>query len=235
MPFSKYIVTKRYIMKKLIAIFVMALALATTSQAQDYRFEVGPALGMSGYLGDLNRSNLFKHPGVAGGGVFRYIMNSRFAVKGNLLYAGVSGNSDDGANKFPADEHYEFSRSLIDVGGQVEFNFLHYGMGPRYKNYKRITPYMTLGVGLVLSMGGGMTNATFSIPMGIGVKYKLKERLNLDFEFTMRKEFGDKIDGLSDLYGVKHNFAKNTDWYSIAMFTVTYEFSKRCTKCHYVE
>lgn len=222
-------------MKKLIAIFVMALALATTSQAQDYRFEVGPALGMSGYLGDLNRSNLFKHPGVAGGGVFRYIMNSRFAVKGNLLYAGVSGNSDDCANKFPADEHYEFSRSLIDVGGQVEFNFLHYGMGPRYKNYKRITPYMTLGVGLVLSMGGGMTNATFSIPMGIGVKYKLKERLNLGFEFTMRKEFGDKIDGLSDLYGVKHNFAKNTDWYSIAMFTVTYEFSKRCTKCHYVE
>lgn len=213
----------------------MMLSLAVTTSAQDYRFEVGPALGMSGYLGDLNRSNLFKHPGVAGGGVFRYIMNSRFAIKGNLLYAGVSGNSKGMDNKFPELRDYEFSCSLIDLGGQFEFNFLHYGMGPRYKNYKRITPYMTLGLGFVLSMGGGNTGATFSIPMGVGVKYKLKERLNLGFEFTMRKEFGDKVDGLSDLYGVKHGFAKNTDWYSIAMFTVTYEFSKRCTKCHYVE
>ncbi len=219
----------------MIATIVMAFVLVASAQAQDYRFEVGPALGMSGYLGDLNRSNLFKHPGVAGGGVFRYIMNSRFAIKGSLLYAGISGNSDDCANKFPAGEHYEFSRSLFDLGGQVEFNFLHFGSGPRYKKYKRISPYMTLGLGMVLSTGGGNTGASFSIPMGVGVKYKLKERLNLGFEFTMRKEFGDKIDGLSDLYGVKHSFAKNTDWYAVAMFTVTYECSKRCTKCHYVE
>ena len=57
----------------------------------------------------------------------------------------------------------------------------------------------------------------------------------MGFEFTMRKSFGDKLDGLSDLYGVKHSFAKNTEWYSLALFTVTWEFSKRCTKCHYVE
>ena len=71
--------------------------------------------------------------------------------------------------------------------------------------------------------------------LGIGVKYKIKERLNVGFEFTMRKSFGDKLDGLSDLYGVKHTFAKNTEWYSMALFTLTWEFSKRCTKCHYVE
>ena len=51
----------------------------------------------------------------------------------------------------------------------------------------------------------------------------------------MRKEFSDKIDNLSDLYGIKHSFAKNTDWYSFTVFSVTYEFSKRCVKCHYVD
>ena len=64
---------------------------------------------------------------------------------------------------------------------------------------------------------------------------KLKERVGLGFEFTMRKEFSDRIDGYSDLFGVKHSFAKNTDWYSFAMFSATFEFGKRCIKCNYIE
>ena len=51
----------------------------------------------------------------------------------------------------------------------------------------------------------------------------------------MRKEFSDRIDGYSDLFGIKHSFAKNTDWYSFAMFTASYEFGKRCIKCNYIE
>jgi hypothetical protein len=94
---------------------------------------------------------------------------------------------------------------------------------------------MVLGLGGVVASSAGKTNFSFVLPMGIGVKYKLKERLNLGLEFTMRKEFSDKIDGLSDLNGVKHTFAKNTDWYSFTVLSLTYEFSKRCTKCHYVE
>ena len=124
---------------------------------------------------------------------------------------------------------------MIDLGGQVEFNFFHFGSGPRYKNYKRVSPYLTLGLGMSMAFVNGHTNMAMNLPMGFGVKYKLKERLNLGFEFTMRKCFGDGMDGLSDLYGVKHSFAKNTDWYSVAMFTVSYEFSKRCVKCHYVD
>ena len=73
------------------------------------------------------------------------------------------------------------------------------------------------------------------LPLGAGVKYRVKERLNLGFEFTMRKSFCDRFDGITDLYGYKHGIAKNTDWYSVAVFTLTYEFSKRCVKCHHIE
>ncbi len=203
--------------------------------AQDYRFEVGPSLGISGYLGDVNRGNMWSHPGITGGGVFRYILNSRWAIKGNLSYAGISGNSADIDSKFPVETPYEFKSSLFDLGGQVEFNFFHFGSGPTYKQYKRFSPYLTVGLGAVLSSTSGQTNVAMTIPMGVGIKYKLKERLNVGFEFTMRKSLGDKIDGLTDLYGVKHGIAKNTDWYSLASFTVTYEFSKRCVKCHYID
>ena len=222
-------------MKKWIAILAMSLMLACSALAQDYRYEVGPALGVSGYLGDVNNGNLYKHPGVAGGAIFRYVMNSRWAFKGNLLYAGLSGKSTDIDNKFPNATEYRFNSKLFDLGAQAEFNFLNYGIGPKYKNYKRISPYMVLGLGATISSVAGATHFTMNLPMGIGVKCKVKPRLNLGFEFTMRKALGDQLDGLSDLNGIKHGFAKNTDWYSVALFTVTYEFSKRCTKCHYVE
>lgn len=215
----------------------MALTLMSvlTAWSQNYRYEIGPALGVTGYLGDVNTSNMYKMPRVAGGGIFRYNMNSRFAFKGNLLYVNLAGDSKNIESQFPGQEQYKFGAHVIDLGGQVEFNFFHFGEGPRYKHYKRITPYIVAGLGAELSFANGNTSFGFVLPLGAGVKFKLKERLNIGFEFTMRKSFSDKIDGISDLYGYSHGIAKNTDWYSVAMFTLTYEFSKRCVKCHYIE
>ena len=222
-------------MKK--SLFIALLFLLTTLPlaAQQYKYEVGPTLGISGYLGDVNNSNVFKHPGVTGGGLFRYAHNSRWAFKATLNYASISGDSKDIEMKFPDEEQYHFSSSLFDLGLTAEFNFLNYGRGPAYKKYKAISPYMVAGVGFVFALNDVGDQASFTIPIGIGVKYKYKERIDLGFEFTMRKEFSDRIDGLSDLFGIKHSFAKNTDWYSFAVFSVTYAFGKRCIKCNYIE
>lgn len=222
-------------MIKKIAILTLMVLATTCVWGQEYRFEVGPALGITGYLGDVNTSNMYKMPRVAGGGIFRYNLNTRWAFKGNLLYVGLAGDSKNIESQFPHGEHYKFSAHVVDLGGQVEFNFFHFGEGARYKNYKRLSPYMVAGVGMELSFVGGKTTFGAVLPLGAGVKFRLKERLNLGFEFTMRKSFSDKVDGITDLYGYSHGIAKNTDWYSVGMFTLTYEFSKRCVKCHYIE
>ncbi len=211
----------------------MLAALPVT--AQQYKYEVGPLLGMTGYLGETNNGNLFKHPCFTIGGLFRYAHNSRWAFKANLNYANIRGDSKNDESWYPEGVNYKMTSHLIDLGLTAEFNFLNYGIGPAYKKYKRISPYMVAGVGFVFAICDGHNQASFTIPFGIGVKYKLKERLNLGFEFTMRKEFSDRIDGLSDLFDIKHSFAKNTDWYSFATFTVAYEFGKRCIKCNYIE
>ncbi len=223
-------------MKKTLFI-VLFLSLMTVSPvvAQQYKYEVRPTLGMTGYLGDANNGNLFKHPSFTVGGQFRYNHNSRWAFKANLNYANIRGDSEKDETWYPDGANYKISASLIDLGLTAEFNFLNYGRGPAYKKYKPISPYMVAGVGFVFAICNGHNQASFTIPFGIGVKYKYKERLNLGFEFTMRKEFSDRIDGLSDLNGIKHSFAKNTDWYSFAQFSVTYEFGKRCIKCNYIE
>ena len=220
-------------MKKL-AVIMLMIATLMAAQAQEYRFEVGGAIGMSGYLGDANNANLLKKPGYVAGGLFRYIINSRMALKANLLTAKRSGNSANLANTYPDAQTYAFSSQLYDLGAQFEFNFLNYGIGSKYLKLKRISPYLTLGVGATLATGDGDA-FTLNVPMGVGVKYKLGERLNIGLEFTMRKAFSDKLDGLKDLNGITSGFAKNTDWYSFTMISITYEFSKRCRTCHYVE
>lgn len=222
------------VLKRIIAIILAMSALATMSVAQEtYRYEVGGGLGMSGYIGDAG-GNPMKHPGWAGGGIFRYVIDRRWSLKANLIVASISGRSD--GISYPGGAVYEFNSTLYDVGAQMEFNFFNFGIGSKYMNLKRITPYLTVGIGATYATPDVGGNAfAIALPMGVGVKYKLKERLNLGLEFTMRKSFGDGLDGLSDLNGIQHSFAKNTDWYSVLMVSVTYEFGKRCKVCHYVD
>lgn len=222
-------------MRRTISILAILAAVTMQAAAQDYRFEIGGALGTSGYLGDVNKGNFMQEPGFAGGIVFRYIRDYRWAFKANLLTAGISGDSSNEDNLFPDGEQYEFSSQLYDLGLQAEFNFFNFGIGSKYKRLHRLTPYLVIGLGLTYASADGETSTTVNLPMGVGLKYKLRERWNIGAEFTMRKCFGDKIDGLSDLNGIKHSFAKNTDWYSIIMVSVTYEFSKRCRTCMYVD
>lgn len=211
----------------------MTIAVAQ-AYAQEYRYEIGGAVGVSGYLGDANNGNFLKKPGYVVGGMFRYIINSRMALKANLLTASISGNSANIENVYPEGVAYKFSSQLYDLGAQFEFNFLNYGIGSKYLKLKRISPYLTLGAGFTMASGDG-DGLTMNVPMGIGVKYKISERLNLGVEFTMRMSLSDKLDGLKDLNGINSGFAKNKDWYSFTMVSITYEFSKRCRTCHYVE
>ena len=222
-------------MKKSLFIALFIMMAVFPGVAQQYKYEVGPMVGMTGYLGEANNGNLFKHPSVTVGGLFRYVHNSRWAFKANLSYANIRGHSMYDETWYPDGLNYIFNSNMIDLGLTAEFNFLNYGRGPLYKKYKPISPYMVAGVGFVFAICDGHNQASFTIPIGVGVKYKFKDKISFGFEFTMRKEFSDRIDGLSDLFGIKHSFAKNTDWYSFAAFTTTFEFGKRCIKCNHID
>ena len=217
----------------------MMFAAVTSMLGQEakYKFDMGGQLGMSGYLGDANTSNIFKHPGFSIGLSFRYIPNVRMAVRGVLNTLSLSGNTADMENVLPDGMVYDFKSQVYDLGVRYEFNFFPYGVGETYKRLRRWTPYLTAGVGVALATCDGNSAVAPNIPLGFGVKYKPRERWNVGLEFTMTKNFSDKIDGkqLNDLYGIKSSFLKNTDWYSNISVSVTYEFGERCSTCHYVD
>lgn len=216
------------------AIAIAAMATAF-SQSAPYKFDFGGGIGMSGYLGDANTSSVFKHPGFTAEVGFRYIPNVRWALRGVLGLSTLSGNTADMENVLPQGAQYSFSSKLATLGARAEFNFLPYGIGETYKKLSRWSPYLTLGIGVSLANCDGSNAFAPTIPMGAGIKYKIKPRLNLAVEWTMTKVIGDKADGpnLSDLSGIKSSFIKNTDWCSRITIGLTYEFGERCETCNY--
>lgn len=206
------------------------------AQEAAYRFDIGAGLGMSGYLGDANTSNFLKKPGFAGAATFRYLINTRWAIRGTLSTASISGNTADMDNVMPAGADYKFTSTVYGLDARVEFNFFNYGIGETYRKLRRWTPYISLGIGGAMANSEG-THAAFTIPMGLGVRYKLRPRINIGIDWTMTKTFTDKADSpaLDDPYGIKSSFFKNTDWYSAIMLTISYEFGERCRNCFYVD
>lgn len=190
---------------------------------------------MSGYLGDANTANLWSKPGWDAEILFRYLPNPRMALKTNFYVGSLKGDSGKMTNVFPGNATFTFSTTFYELGEMFEFNFFNYGIGSRYQKLKRISPYVTAGLSLIMWSVDGSTGASVAIPFGVGVKYKLKPRLNLGVEFLMKKTLTDKLDGenLKDPYQIKSSFMKNTDWISTLTFTISYEFGERCRTCNY--
>lgn len=230
-------------MKKKITFFAFSLVIyslfsITNIKAQEYKYEIGGMAGVSFYMGDANKTKLYRNPGPAGGVVFRYNKDFRWAFKSNLVIGHVSGDTKKSGDAFPYAQQSSFNRMFYELGGQIEFNFFNYSDKFAYLDTKRFTPYVFTGVGVTYGSGEKkFFNA--NIPLGIGVKYKLKERLNIGFEFSFRRLFGDDFDvtkknqewDLDDPLYIKSSFTKNKDWYSLTMFSITWDFGFRCNPC----
>lgn len=218
----------------LAALIAPRVASQAVAQPEEYKFDIGAGVGISGYLGDANESSIFSHPGVNFNASFRYLANTRLAIRGVFAVSTLSGSTADMENVMPGGAVYDFKSTLYDLSARGEFNFFNYGIGESYKRLSRITPYLALGLGVSMASTGDGSFVALSIPMGVGVKYKLRPRLNLALEFTMTKVFGDKVDSpqLADPFLIKSSFLKNTDWTSGIVLSLSYEFGRRCVACN---
>ncbi len=206
-------------------------------RAQDYKYEIGGMTGGSFYMGDANKTSLYKNTGPSIGAIFRYNHDFRWSLKSNLILGHVSGSTERTGDALPFNSKVSFSRNFYEFGGQVEFNFFNYSDKYAYLDTKRWTPYVLLGVGMTLG-SGEEKYFSMNIPVGIGLKYKLKERINIGFEFSFRKLFDDGFDvtsktgfSLSNPLGTNNSDIKNKDWYSLTLISITWDFGARCNPC----
>lgn len=216
-------------------IIVICISIYPVLHAQEYKYEIGGMAGIGNYMGDANKTSLLKGVNPGAGAVFRYNANFRLAFKGNLSWGQISGKTAGLDNVFPFEEEISFNRSLVDLGGQVEFNFFPYSDKFAYAGARRFSPYILVGAGVTVAPGGDKTFASLNIPLGAGVKYKIKNRINLGCEFAVRKLFNDGLEGkaaLDNPYEIESSMLKNKDWYTSLMIFVTWDFGPRNQPCN---
>jgi opacity protein-like surface antigen len=216
---------------------LLVLFTCTTAVAQEYKYEIGGMAGTSMYMGDANQTDLFLGLNPGGGVVFRKNVNFRWALKVDLMVGKITGDTKKTDNVFPNHAEYKFSRNFYELGGQIEFNFLPYSDKFAYLNTSRIAPYLLSGLGVTIAPGK-QTFVSQHFSLGLGVKYKIRNRINVGLEYAVRKLYGDGFDSpdsegfnLNNPYQINSGAFKNKDWCNTLMFSVTWDFGPNDRKC----
>lgn len=240
---------KKARLRYLATAIALLLSIVATAQETEYKYEFGIGIGGSAYLGDADGKVLKQlQPTVSA--IVRRVLNPHMAIKFDLAVGGVKGTTEKQEQFYPETSNGQtlvtpesastkFSRTIIELGAQFEYNFWGYGTGKGYKGTHRLTPYILGGLGGTLSPHKDASVFTLNFPIGIGVKYKLKERVNVGAELAVRYTLSDKLDTtgkeglqLEDPYNIKSSGLKNKDGYSLLMVFLTYDFGPKYRKCN---
>lgn len=211
-------------MKQFIIIFMILLG-SFTLNAQRFT-DFGVLIGGAYYNGEINPTRQFYKPSLSFGAFVRLNMNKRFALRFSGYYAHLKGDVNDFPDRvthFIPPPRESFNKQVMDLTGQLEFNFLPYITGER--NFLRST-YVSAGLGYGLFSG---SSNSLLIPFGVGAKMNFGERLSGGIEWSFRKTFADDIDNYPNLLG--NTLINNNDWYSFFGLFISYKFVKFAADC----
>ncbi len=238
------------------------------------RSEIGIMIGGTSYIGDLNQFTPYRNVHLAGGLVYRYNIHSRLSFRANLLYGKLSGDDAKAKESILRHRNLNFSSTIYELGAGLEFNYFPFQLGhDRYKgtayllaeiavfrmNPKTIyngsevelQPLGTEGQGTSLNSKKPYKLTQLSIPIGVGVKLSVGNRVGINFEIGIRKTFTDYIDDVGagsyvdpvllsaeaspttvalsnrsgSLYGQRGN-ASNKDWYLFGGMMITFRLGR---------
>lgn len=218
----------------LLALFTFHSSLFTAKAQTDpeYKLELGGGIGLVSYQGDLNGS-LLKNQQPMFTLLGKYRFDPRRALALNVSYGQLKGSSNDAKTYYPEITTYDFKSKVVDVGVRLEYNFWPFGTGFEYRGAKRLTPYVAIGLGMTIANADGKSATGVNMPIGVGVKYKMADRLNLAAEWAMHITTSDGLDGIKDPYGIESSgLFKNTDCYSHLRVSLSYDLWAKCRTCH---
>jgi hypothetical protein len=214
-------------MKLCAALIICILGLFNTGFGQmdaiHHDGEIGFSLGPSHYFGDLNTRSKFNTLNASGGIFYRRNFSNYIAARASLNFAKM-GYSDkyNTENLFQKTRNLNFQTSIYEFTLQGDFNFFKYKPGQEGYSF---TPYVTLGVGVfgfnpytklngqkyflrpLATEGQGQpsrpkvySNFAMNVPLGVGVKYALSQKLNIGLEISHRFTTTDYLDDVSSTY-----------------------------------
>ena len=207
-------------------IFLILFTSLSFSQSQSFKaaFEMGFMGGGSYYIGDLNQKKHFVYSKPAAGVIVRYNLSTRHSMRFTASYGQVYGQDSYAETDYQKNRNLSFSSSIFEVAAGFELDLLKYRINDMrfpispyffYEiAYFRMNPSVTSESGddIALQELGTEGQGTYlndkkpyslnqiSIPLGIGIKFNLKERIAVSFEYGVRKTFTDYLDDVSGEY-----------------------------------
>lgn len=185
--------------------------------------EFGISAGAAHYFGDLNTRARINRPKLTVGAFFRKQFGNYIGLRVSAHFAQL-GYSDiyNSNNEYQRRRNLSFNSNLFELALQGDFNFFKFVPGdPDH----RFTPYVTLGVGVFSydpyaylngqkvylrplgTEGQGMegydkpyNTMAFCLPLGVGFKYALTDRMNIGVEIVHRFTSTDYLDDVSKTY-----------------------------------
>lgn len=215
------------IIRFLLILSCLAIFVQANAQFDDPKtLEVGPHVGVSYYMGDLNPTLPFAQSKLQYGGLVRFNYNNRWTFR--FDYSRATVTADDTKLKWRPERGLNFTSTINDFSLTAEFNFLEYYTGNPKKNVSpyifggisvfQYTAFATVGDQLVdLSdyateghidpnakwydkMFGKISPIGVSIPFGMGVKFSLSRHMAATVEWRMQKTFTDYLDDVATVY-----------------------------------
>ena len=192
--------------------------------------EFGITVGVAHYFGDLNTRVGLNRPKPALGLFFRKAFGNYVGLRLSAHYAQVGYSDIYSKNDYQKTRNLSFNSNIWEVALQGDFNFFKFI--PTDPDYG-FTPYITLGVGAFtydpyayidgekeflrpLGTEGQLAGykgrkpyntLAICIPIGVGVKYNLSEKINFSFEIVHRFTTTDYLDDVSTTYAGIGNFS----------------------------
>lgn len=226
-------------------ICIILLLGCTSLSSQTY--EVGVFAGGTNNIGDVGRTNFILPSDYAVGGLFKWNISKRYAWRASVIYGEF--NADDSKSSMSSRQQrgYKISNSLLEASAGLEFNFVEYNL---HKLGPAFTPYLYTGVTYfrydynyfdagVLQDGLNQRDGSFSIPMTVGLKYRISQLFIIGAEIGARYTFTDNLDGsnpekstVASQIDPKFGNIFSDDWYVFSGVTFTYTFGRKpCMDC----
>jgi hypothetical protein len=228
--------------------------LKSQAQLNILKYEIGAGAGVFVYQGDLTPSGLgsYKTLEPAFAIYLNKIITPMFSLRTNLSLGALKG--DDSKYAEPAyrkQRNFKFSSPIVEVSELVVANLLKNNSSKRYFGF---SPFVFTGIGFSFlnikrdysgfngeyfagetsTIRGLNEDAQHSlpklipvIPVGIGIKYAITQKISINAETTYRLSFTDYIDGFSQAAN-----AARKDSYQSQTVGVIYRFlTNNSVKC----
>ncbi|MBS1583492.1 MAG: hypothetical protein JST66_14925 [Bacteroidetes bacterium] len=186
--------------------------------------ELGLTGGVSYYIGDINPYRHYpRNTHLAGGLVYRYNFDQRYALRLQGLYTRLEAYDSDSPDSLQLLRNLGFRTVLFEASALLEINFFKYrGLTKDSRNW---TPFVFAGLayyhinpqnrlddtwydlqplgteGQGTSAGGDAYKLNqFCIPFGAGFKFAVTKKVDIQLEWGLRRTYTDYIDDVSGTY-----------------------------------